>query len=57
MWLGSLLRTGALCCGCLVCSRCRVGLRSLLVASGDVLVLKPLPYVKIWYVFGVLLKK
>jgi hypothetical protein len=52
-----LLRTGALCCGCLVCSRCCVGLPSLLVASGAVLVLKPIPSIKIWYVFGVLSKK
>jgi hypothetical protein len=42
-WLGLLLRTGSLCCGCLVCSRRCVGLRSLLVASGAVLVLKLLP--------------
>jgi hypothetical protein len=32
-----------------------VGLPSLLIASGAVLVLKPLPSIKIWYSFGVLL--
>jgi hypothetical protein len=34
-----------------------VGLPSLLVASGAVLVFKPLPSIKIWYAFGVLSKK
>jgi hypothetical protein len=32
-------------------------LRSLLAASGSVLVLKPLPSIKLWYAFGVLSKK
>jgi hypothetical protein len=52
-----------LCYVCFVCggyfriNRCGVGLRSLLAASGTVLVLKHLPSIKIWYAFDVLSKK
>jgi hypothetical protein len=45
------------CSGCLQISRCEVVLLLLLVASGSVLIFKPLPSIKIWYAFGILSKK
>ena len=45
-------------CGCLLrLAGVELLLRSLLTASGSVLVLKPLPSIKVRYVFGVLSKK
>jgi hypothetical protein len=45
------------CSGYLQTSWCGVVLHLLQAASGSVLVFKPLPSIKIWYVFGVLSKK